>query len=116
MSLDYSPVNILSITSVYAINIIQLFQALSFLKHAPKSGSWNSGVKDFIDWCKDVAIRVEDDDFLAMYTVGAIICMATIIVYMVLVDYIHKYNKKFTFITPFQYVLEYVVFGLGFIP
>ena len=107
---------ILSIVSVYVINIIQLFQALSFLKHAPRSGTWNSDVKDFIDWCKDMAIRVEDDDFMAMYSVAAIICCATIVVYMILVDLIHKLNKKFSFVTPIQYILEYVVFGLGFIP
>jgi hypothetical protein len=116
MSSGYGPKVLISIFLAYAVNIIQLFQALSFLKNVPRSGSWRSEIKDFIDDCKDLAIRVENDEFIAMYSISAGICGTTIILYMIFVDFIHAQNKKFSFLTPIQFILEYLVFGVGFIP
>lgn len=106
----------ISILIVFSINLIQLFQALSFLKHAPKGGSWNSEVKDFIDWSKDLAFRVEDDDFLAFYSISVIVCGSCFILFVVLFDLIYKLNTRFNVLSIIQYTVEYIVFGLGFIP
>lgn len=116
MSTNKLPEKVLSIFVVFSINLIQLLQALSFLKHAPKEGSWSSSVKDFIDWCKDLAFRVEDDDFLVFYSISVIVCGTTFILFIIFFDLIYRLNLKFNIFSIVQYTVEYLVFGVGFIP
>ena len=110
------PITFLSEISISAIGIIQLIQALSFIKDAPESGSWNSSASNFFSFCKDLALRFDGDAFIAIYIASCVVSFISIIVYIIFFDQIHKANKQngaFFYLILF---FEYGVFGFGFIP
>ena len=101
---------------VTIINIVQLLQVFSFLKDAPKSGSWDSGVKDMFRDLKKLALRLDDTAFIVLYAISCISCALSFILYLVFSEYIHKVNKNGGLLSYVIYFFEYVIFGLGFIP
>ena len=111
-----STTRMISEVSIVLINMFQLLQALSFIKDAPESGSWNSDVSDFFTFTKHIALRYSDDNYKLFYIISCIACAVTLVLYMLLSDYIHKLNKRNDVSLYLILFFEYIVFGLGFIP
>jgi hypothetical protein len=105
---------VFGILGVTAINILQLLQVLSFIKDAPKGGSWNSNVKDFFDACKSIALRFDDSAFIALYSLSCVLCVVSFVGYLIFSTFVHKLNK--TNGVYFLFLFEYVVFAAGFVP
>lgn len=115
--------NLISEALVGGVYLVQLLQCLSYIKYAPKAlkggtaiQGWDSGVNDFFNFCKNLALRFDGDAFLYLYGFSSVICVLTLAAYILLSPQIHALNKR---PGPGQYLIlfvEYVIFGLGLIP
>lgn len=107
---------VLRIFLVFIINLIQLFQALSFLKKAAKSDKWDSNIINFIDACKIITLRLDNEPFIVLYIISSSICTVSVLLYILFYDQIHKNNQNFSVFSLFQWFVEYIIFTIGFIP
>lgn len=103
----------LTIGLVTLINITQLLQALSFVKYAPKSGSWGQTSEDFFTLCKHLSLRYDDDIFNAFYILAVILCISFFTMYLIFSDSIHRLNKTKGLCNIFFSCFEYFIFDLG---
>ena len=101
---------------VTSISIIQLLQVLSFIKYAPKSGTWNSSSDNFFRFCKDLGLRFDDEIFISLYIASSLISVLSFVLYLAFTDFVHKLNKTSGVGQLVLNFFEYILFGLLFIP
>ena len=105
---------ILGIVALFTEYLIEHLQTMSYMKSAGKD-SWKSDANDSFDNLKKLALRFSGDDFLGLYYFSIVLISFTVIAYLILQKHIHTLNAKANS-TPLIWVIEHIIFGLGFVP